>query len=115
MDKDGIYKNELIGYLIENSIFTKRQITIIYNRKRKQRNEKISRGAYYRVLEQGRNNIKRVFYSLILLEILGFLDNERKDAFDRLIKQLNSLVDSDINVSDVIYIIDEIIKRLSKV
>lgn len=115
MSKDVIDKNELIEYLIKNSIFTKRQITIIYNRRGKQRVEGVSRGTYYRMLQQSRNNIKKVLTSLILLEILGLLDNEKKNALDRLMRQLHGLLNSDIDVSDVIYIIDEVMKRLSKV
>ena len=114
MEKREIDKNALIEYLIQNSIFTKRQITIIYNRRSKQKIDRISRGAYYRVLQQSRDNIKKVFYSLILLEILGLMDEEKRDALNRLVRQLGSLSSSDIDVSDVIYIIDEVMKRLSK-
>ncbi len=108
-------KNELIKYLIENSIFTERQITIIYNRISKQGVDGVSRGAYYRILQQSRNNIKKVFYSLILLEILGVMNDEKRNALERLIRQLDGLLNSDIDVSDVIYIIDEVMRRLSKV
>ena len=114
MDKDEIEKNWIIEYLIKNSVFTERQIAIMYSRRRKQRVGG-SRGAYYRVLQQSRDNVKKVFYSLILLEILGLIDDEKRNALSRLTTQLSNLASSDINVSDVIYIIDEVMKRISRI
>ncbi|GIU72383.1 MAG: hypothetical protein KatS3mg003_1862 [Candidatus Nitrosocaldaceae archaeon] len=112
-----IRKNQLIEHLIENSIFTKRQIEIIYNRIKKEKVRRVSRGAYYRVLLQSRDNIRKVLYSIILLEIVGIIDKDKKMTIDRVIKQLELFMnsDSDIDVSDVIYIIDKVMKELSKV
>jgi hypothetical protein len=112
-----IDKNQLIGHLIENSIFTKRQIEIIYNRMKKEKVRRVSRGAYYRVLLQSRDNIRKVFYSIILLEILGIVNNDKKMVIERVTKQLELFLsnDSDIDVSDVIYIIDNVMRELSKV
>jgi shikimate kinase len=110
-------KNKLIEYLIENSIFTKRQIEIIYRRIKSDKSREVSRGAYYRVLLQARENIRKVFYSIILLEILGIVNNDKKMVIERVTKQLELFLsnDSDIDVSDVIYIIDNVMRELSKV
>lgn len=112
-----INKNQLIEYLIENSIFTKRQIEIIYNRMKKEKVRGVSRGAYYRVLSQSRDNVRKVLYSIILLEILGFINEEKKNVMDRVMKQLSLLLNnnSDVDVSDVIYIIDRVMKQLSRI
>lgn len=111
-DKDGI-----IGYLITNSIFTKKQISIIYERKKGMRVRRISRGAYYRVLQQSRNNIERLFYSIILLEILGIISKEELDIANSIAgmlkKRLNDL--NDVELRDVINIINSIIERMRNV
>ncbi len=103
--------DKIIEYLIRNSIFTKKQIEIIYRQRGKER----SRGSYYRVLGQCKNNIKRVLFSIILLEMLGVINNEKKSVLEKVIYQLHSINDSNIDVTNVISILDEIIKRLSKI
>ncbi len=109
-----IDRNEFLEYLIKNSIFTSRQISIIYNRRQGKRDG--SRSTYYRVLYQGRNNVRRVLYSIMLLEILGVIDEEKKSILNRLIKQVSMLSNLDgVDLRDVTRIIDEVTKRLSSI
>ena len=113
--RNDIHNNEIIEYLIKNSIFTKRQIEVIYNRKGLLSGKKVSRGAYYRVLKQCKDNIKKVIVSIILLEILGVIDNEKREILIRVMNQLHSIESSDIDATNVILILSEIIRLLSRI
>lgn len=115
-ENSSINKNKLLKYLIENSIFTERQISIIYERKHKTNYQKKKRGTYYRILKQSKDNIKRVYYSMLLLEVLGVLDDEKKSILTKLSKNVNVACDiNDERINDVINVISEIINRLSKI
>ena len=106
------------------SLFTDRQISIIYNRITKQSSrENISAGAYYRQVKQCRIKIKSVLYSILLLRLCGALDREAMISLDKIARQLDvmsqALGHSDTTagrtVQDVSTIVGKLIDTMCKV
>ena len=106
------------------SLFTDRQISIIYNRIIKQSSrENISAGAYYRQVKQCRIKIKSVLYSILLLRLCGALDREAMISLDKIALQLDvmsqALGHSDTTagqtVQDVSMVVGKLIDTMCKV
>lgn len=109
--------NEILRFLIENSLFSPKQFEIIFKRLKGERRTAQSRGAYYRVLGQGREKLEGIFYSLLLLEATGLME-ERRQVLGRLSQQVAVMRSGDIGpdtARDVIRIVQEVVKRLSQV
>lgn len=112
----------LYAYLLANSLFTPRQLSIISKRLQGGgKTEKISSGAYYRQVKQCRKKVLSVLYSMILLQSTGVVELEASATLSKLAEQLavifaseSSDVMSRLNVDDVISVIDEMVKRMSK-
>jgi hypothetical protein len=112
----------LYAYLLANSLFTPRQLSIISKRLQGGgKAEKISSGAYYRQVKQCRKKVLSVLYSMILLQSTGVVELEASATLSKLAEQLavifaseSSDVMSRLNVDDVISVIDEMVKRMSK-
>jgi hypothetical protein len=119
MGSDEIKINEVLRFIIENSLITTKQLDIISKRLKGERRVQYgSRGAYYRVLEQSRAKIRSVIYSILLMELIGLLDEQGKGVLDRLAKQVAVMQGSDIDegtARDVIRVMDELVRRLSKI
>ena len=119
MGSDEIKINEVLRFIIENSLITEKQLEVISKRlagKRPAQNR--SRGAYYRLLEQSRAKIRGVIYSVLLMELIGLLDEQKKTVLERLASQVVVTQGSDIDggtARDVIRVMDELVRRLSKV
>jgi hypothetical protein len=112
----------LYAHLLANSLFTPRQFSIISKRLQgSRRAEKISSGAYYRQVKQCRKKVFSVLYSMILLQSTGVLQLETSATLNRLAEQLAVIFTSEgsdvtdkLNINDVISVIDEVVKRMSK-
>jgi hypothetical protein len=113
----------IYGHLVANSLFTSRQLSIISKKLQGGgATEKISSGAYYRQVKQCRKKITSVLYSMILLQSMGIVQLEASSALSKLAEQLavifasenSSDVTTRLNVEDVISVINEVIKRMSK-
>ena len=112
----------LYAHLLENSLFTPRQFSIISKRLQGSRKaEKISSGAYYRQVKQCQKKVLSVLYSMILLQSTGVLQLETSATLNRLAEQLAVIFTSEgsdvtdkLNIDDVISVIDEVVKRMSK-
>lgn len=119
MAKDETKNNEVLKFIIERSLVTSRQFDVISKRLKGERGAQGgSRGAYYRLLKQSRNKIIGLIYSLLLLELIGLLDEQAKEVLARLSEQVAVTQTSDINeqtARDVIRVMDELIRRISKV
>jgi hypothetical protein len=81
----------------------------------------ISSGAYYRQVKQCRDKINAVIYSMILLQSTGVVQPEVQSVITRLAEQVRVIfvsegsdVASRLNVNDVISVIDQLVKRMSK-
>ena len=119
MGSDEIKINEVLRFIIENSLITAKQLEIISKRLKGVRYvQNRSRGAYYRLLEQSRAKIRGIIYSILLLELIGLLDQQGKEVLERVAKQVVVTQGSDIDewtARDVIRVIDELVRRLSRV
>jgi hypothetical protein len=111
------------AYLLANSLFTPRQLSIISKRlQRDAMTEKISSGAYYRQVKQCRRKVFSILYSMILLQSTGIVQLETSTTLSRLAEQLavifasegNSDIPSRLDINDVISVIDGVVKRMSK-
>jgi hypothetical protein len=113
----------IYAHLVANSLFTPRQLSIILKKLQGGgRTEKISSGAYYRQVKQCRKKITSVLYTMILLQSMGIVQLEAPATLSKLAEQLGVIFDSErssdttmrLNVDDVISVINEVIKRMSK-
>ena len=113
----------IYAHLVANSLFTPRQLSIISKKLQGGgRTEKISSGAYYRQVKQCRKKITSVLYTMILLQSMGIVKLEAPATLSKLAEQLGVIFDSErnsdttrrLNVDDVIPVINEVIKRMSK-
>ncbi len=113
MVKDYLNNDKILGFFLEKSLFSKRQFDIIYNRIQRERDQGISRGAYYRLLKQSREKMEGVIYSMLLLRYIGMLDNKKQDVLIQLLKQIDVISHSNTD-DDVIYSVIDVIDRLVK-
>ena len=117
------YFNIIYREFIANSLFTERQIDIIYNRLSHQTVPKnISRGAYHRQLKQCRNKIISVLYSILLLKSIGAIDQQTLSILGTMCDQLAVTLDienSDISrnkvTDNVMSTVNDILKKMCKV
>jgi hypothetical protein len=114
--------NYLYSYLVENSLFTPRQISIISKRLQGGgRARNISSGAYYRQVKQCKDKVSAVLYTMILLQSTGIVQPEALISISRLAEQLGVIFSSEssdiadrLSVDNVISVIDQLVKRMSK-
>ena len=115
--------NNLFGHILANSLFTPRQLAIISKKlQSKGKAENISSGAYYRQVKQCREKVMAVLYSAILLQSTGVLQSDALAILSRLADQLGVMFgsgNSDISpskqsVNDVMSVMDQLVKRMSK-
>ena len=89
--------NNIIKQIIEKSLFTERQIEIILNQLNLQETKfSITKGAYYRQVNQSRDKLLGLYYSVILLKGLGVLVPEDIDVINRLSEQVSVIQSSDV-------------------
>ncbi len=77
-----------------------------------------SRGAYYRLLKQSRDKMEAILYSVLLLEGIGFIDEPKREALQRLSRQVLVMRSGDIDegtARDVTRILDEVMRRISRI
>lgn len=122
MTDRGSNSSALYAYLVANSLFTPRQLSIISKQLQGTgKPEKISSGAYYRQVKQCRKKVISVLYSMMLLQSMGIIQSEALATLSKLAEQLAVIFASEssdamsrLNVDDVISVINEVIKRVSK-
>ena len=119
MENDNLNYTSIFNHFIENSIFTKKQTSIIYNKiLHEKRAGNISAGAYYRQLGQCRNKVKRTVYTLLLLRLLNVVDMETYAILNQLNDQLNVILNKpsdeidNSTLSNVICLMDNVIRKL---
>ncbi|TLX86074.1 MAG: hypothetical protein E6L01_04715 [Thaumarchaeota archaeon] len=115
-----------LDHFIVNSIFTKKQISIIYKKMLKAKpNENMTSGAYYRQLGQCRTKIRKAVYTLLLLRlltvidiVLTVIDIETLSILDQLNNQINVILNKEsdeidaVSLDNVMLLIDNVIKKL---
>ena len=119
MENSDLNYAAILNHFTANSIFTKKQTSIIYNKMLKAKPiDNISSGAYYRQLDQCRNKTGKVVYTMVLLQLLNVVDTETFSVLDRLNNQLSVILNKQSDEIDpsvlngVISLIDNVIKRL---
>ncbi len=124
VDNPNSKSNNFYEEFQRKSLFTDRQISIIYNRVIKQSSrENISAGAYYRQVKQCRIKIKSILYSILLLRLSGALDRDAMITLDKIALQLDvmsqALGHSDTTagqtVQDVSTVVGKLIDTMCKV
>ena len=114
--------SNVYAYIIANSLFTPRQLSIISKQlEGGGRPEEISSGAYYRQIKQCRRKIVSVLYSMVLLQSTGVIHPEASSTLRKLAEQLAVIIASEssdatssLKVDDVTSVMDQVIKRMSK-
>ena len=115
-DKQDIEFNEILEQLIENSLFTRKQISIIYNKTKKRKIRKIiSSGAYYRQVQQCQNKTDAFFYTIVLFKILNILDKNNLLVLDTIVQQLSIISQNHENHNDEIIIPKDITNLINKI
>ena len=122
----GLEFNDLFNALIEKNLFTKKQISIIYNKfnipTSNISKNRLSAGAYYRQIKQCRKKYDQLIYTLVIFRLLNFIDNSTIETIDSIIKQLEKISQHDIHhnstvmiPNDIIIVIEKIISKINKI
>ena len=122
----GVEFNDLFNALIEKNLFTKKQISIIYNKFNTPvsniSKNRLSAGAYYRQIKQCRKKYDQLIYTLVLFRLLNFIDNGTIETIESIIKQLEKISQHDIHhnstvmvPNDIIIVIEKIINKINKI
>jgi len=119
MESSNMNFTVLLNHFIANSILTKKQTSIIYNKMLKAKPmDNMTSGAYYRQLRQCRDKTRKVVYTLLLLRLLNAIDIEAFPVLDQVNSQLNVISNKQTEVidatslNDVISLIDNVIRKL---
>ena len=119
MESNNMNFTVLLNHFIANSILTKKQTSIIYNKMLKAKPmDNITSGAYYRQLRQCRDKTRKVVYTLLLLRLLNAVDIQAFPVLDQVNNQLNVISNKQTEVidatslNDVISLIDNVIRKL---
>jgi len=95
--------SHILSIFIENSLFTRQQISIILKRLRNDGvPSNMSAGSYYRQVKQCRKKIKQLIYTLILLRSMKIIDESTDETLSRITSEnfLSTLGLSDISAED---------------
>ena len=122
----GVEFNDLFNALIEKNLFTKKQISIIYNKLNipisNISKNGLSAGAYYRQIKQCRKKYDQFIYTLVIFRLLNFIDNSTIETIESIIKQLEKISQHDIHhnstdlvPNDIIIVIEKIIRKINKI
>lgn len=119
----GLKFTDLLDLLIEKNLFTKKQISIIYNKINTHvSNNQMSAGAYYRQIKQCRKKYDQLIYTILLFRLLNLIDNNTMDTLELLVKQLEKISRPDLNHStteivhnDIIIVIEEILRKINRI
>ena len=111
--------SNIIRQIIKKSLFTERQIEIILKRKNLADSQfTISKGAFYRQVNQSREKLIALCYSWILFRGLGVLSADDVDVINRLSEQISVIKSSDVfpeREDEVISVIQELLNRTCKI
>jgi hypothetical protein len=125
-EKAGVEFNDLLNILIKKNLFTKKQISIIYNKFNNPisnvSKNNLSAGAYYRQIKQCRKKYDQLIYTLVLFRLLNFIDNSTIETIQSIIIQLEKISHNDINhnstkivPNDIIIVIEKIMRKINKI
>ena len=105
----------ILNEIIEKSLFTPRQIEIILKYKDLSGAEfTITKGAYYRQVSQSRDKLAGLYYSFIVLKILGVILPGDIDVMSKLSEQVSVIKDGDVfpeREQEITSIIERVVKQ----
>jgi hypothetical protein len=111
--------SNIIRQIIKKSLFTERQIEIILKRRNLIDSKfMISKGAFYRQVNQSKDKLVALCYSWILLRSLGIFNIDDVDVINRLSEQISMIKSSDVfpeREEEVMFVIQELLNRTCKV
>lgn len=84
---------------------------------KEERVKEISSGAYYRELKQSKIKLRRIFYSIVLLDILGITDKEQIMILNTIVNNLRILNNTHDEyhgneINRVMNVIEELINKM---
>ena len=89
--------SNIIREIIKKSLFTERQIEIILKSKNLSDVEfTMTKGAYYRQVSQSREKLSALYYSFIVLGILGVVLPDDVDVISQLSERMSVIKDGDV-------------------
>jgi len=107
--------SNIMKEIIKKSLFTERQIEIILKQKDLSLTEfSISKGAYYRQVSQSRDKLAGLYYSFIVLRILGVVLSDDVDVMSKLSEQVSVIKDGDVfpeREQEITSVIDRVVRR----
>ena len=108
--------SNIIREIIKKSLFTERQIEIILKSKNLSDEEfTITKGAYYRQVSQSREKLSALYYSFIVLGILGVVLPDDVDVISQLSERMSVIKDGDVfpeKEQEIIGVIERVVGRL---
>ena len=107
--------SNIMREIIKKSLFTERQVEIILKQKDLIFTDfTISKGAYYRQVSQSRDKLAGLYYSFIVLKILGVVLPDDIDVMSKLSEQVSVIKDGDIfpeREQEITSVIERVVKQ----
>ena len=107
--------NTIIQEIIKKSLFTERQVEIILKQKDLVFTDfAITKGADYRQVSQSREKLAGLYYSFIVLKILGVILPGDIDVMSKLSEQVSVIKDGDVfpeREQEITGIIERVVKQ----
>ena len=114
-DFDSNNFSNIMREIIKKSLFTERQVEIILKQKDLVFTDfAITKGAYYRQVSQSRDKLAGLYYSFIVLKILGVILPDDIDVMLKLSEQVSVIKDGDIfpeREQEITSIIERVVKQ----
>lgn len=125
MSTNGYNFSYFLTILVKNSMLTPRQVSIIYKKLGKEKSPiNISGGAYYRQVKQCKDKIRQIIYSIILLRLMGVMDDRIYTILDQLNAQFTRIslvceqqsdMSQEMYTRNLIPILEDVITKLSRI
>ena len=107
--------SNIMREIIKKSLFTERQVEIILKQKDLIFTDfAITKGAYYRQVSQSREKLAGLYYSFIVLKILGVVLPDDIDVMLKLSEQMSVIKDGDIfpeREQEITSVIERVVKQ----
>ena len=107
--------SNIMKEIIKKSLFTERQVEIILKQKDLVFTDfAITKGAYYRQVSQSREKLAGLYYSFVVLKILGVILPDDIDVMLKLSEQISVIKDGDVfpeREQEITGIIERVVKQ----
>ena len=107
--------SNIMSEIIKKSLFTERQVEIILKQKDLVFTDfAITKGAYYRQVSQSRDKLAGLYYSFIVLKILGVILPGDIDVMSKLSEQVSVIKDGDVfpeREQEITSVIERVVKQ----